>query len=199
DGMVFPPVAFPASIAIPDQRALIHFTNGTERLVIETRFTAEGTNFAWVVPLPGQPVVEKGTTGLFPTLQKLFQPRIIHNVPRYYLGALGVFGFILLIRMNPTIRGLAILTVVVLFGVATLFLPTLSRTKGAVDSVSSESDSIIDRRLVGIYETTTLRAEEPQALQTWLRENGFVISTNAAPVIASYVKDGWVFVAAKVR
>ena len=37
------------------------------------------------------------------------------------------------------------------------------------------------------------------ALQTWLSENGYVVPTNAEPVIASYVKNGWVFVAAKIR
>ena len=83
DGMVIPTVAYPAKITIPDQRALICYSNGTERLVIETRFTGAGTNFAWVVPLPGQPVIEEATTGLFPTLQYLFRPEIIHDVPRY--------------------------------------------------------------------------------------------------------------------
>ena len=34
DGMVFRPIAVAANVSIPDQRALIHFTNGTERLVI---------------------------------------------------------------------------------------------------------------------------------------------------------------------
>lgn len=67
DGKFFPPTALPANVTIPDQRALIHFTNGIERLVIETRFVGEGTNFAWVVPLPSQPVIEAATTGLFPT------------------------------------------------------------------------------------------------------------------------------------
>jgi hypothetical protein len=47
DGMVIPTVAYPAKITIPDQRALICFSNGTERLVLETRFTGAGTNFAW--------------------------------------------------------------------------------------------------------------------------------------------------------
>jgi hypothetical protein len=86
DGMVVPTIAFPAKVTVPDQRALICYTNGTERLVIETRFTGAGTNFAWVVPLPSQPVIEEATTGLFATLQYLFRPQIIHDVPRYSLG-----------------------------------------------------------------------------------------------------------------
>ena len=86
--MVIPTVAFPAHVTIPDQRALIHFTNGTERLVIETRFTGAGTNFAWVVPFPSPPVIEEATPGLFPTLDYLFRPEITHEVSRDYFGNL---------------------------------------------------------------------------------------------------------------
>ena len=63
----------------------------------------------------------------------------------------------------------------------------------------AETVSILDRRLVGIFETTTIASRDPAALENWLRENGFVISSNAEPVIASYLKDGWVFVATKIR
>lgn len=103
--MVVPTIAFPAKVTIPDQRALIHFTNGTERLVIETRFTGSGTNFAWIVPLPSQPVIEEATTGLFPTLQYLFRPQIIHNVSRYYVGILALIwlGYVLF-SVRPTGR-----------------------------------------------------------------------------------------------
>lgn len=101
----FPPTALPANVTIPDQRVLIHFTNDIERLVIETRFVGEGTNFAWVVPLPSQPVIEVATTGLFSTLQHLFRPRIIHNVTRYYVGFLTLAGIgYLLMVVRPTGR-----------------------------------------------------------------------------------------------
>jgi hypothetical protein len=59
--------------------------------------------------------------------------------------------------------------------------------------------SVLDRQLVGVFETTTIASHDPTALQSWLRENGFAASTNSGPVIESYVKDGWVFVAAKIR
>ena len=64
---------------------------------------------------------------------------------------------------------------------------------------SSQAVSILDRKLVGIFETTTITSHDAKALQAWLSENGFAVPTNAEPVIASYVKDGWVFVAMKVR
>src|ERR1700690_2052474 len=79
DGMVIRPTALPAQITIPDQRALICFSNKTERLVIETRFTGSGTNFVWVVPLPNQPLVEEATPGIFSTLAFQLRPNVIHE------------------------------------------------------------------------------------------------------------------------
>ena len=201
DGMVFRPTAIPTQVTIPDQRALIHFTNGIERLVIETRFTGAGTNFAWVVPLPSQPVVEPASTGVFPTLQYLFQPRVTHNVPRYYLGILGGFGLLILMRMASRAGWDALVVLMLLLLLAFLLLPALSgaKSRGGSATAPSPDVSILDRQLVGVFETTTLAASDPQALQTWLRENNFAVPTNAEPVIAGYIRSGWVFVAAKVR
>ena len=332
DGMVVPTIAYPAKITIPDQRALICYTNGTERLVIETRFTGSGTNFAWVVPLPSQPVIEEATTGLFPTLQYLFRPEIVHDVPRYYLEILALIWLLIWLvyiiffvrptgRVNlldiascllvgigivkieylsgpewvdwmvmvmdfivfldlifiltlvrlwnclPRALGVAMLPLFLalqflllliagapgslpLFLVVSFFLVFLdwilivSLVKswknasraiatailisllafqavllvpvGIVKSRSAESQSlqtlgmdqpptpsqavsILDRKIVGVFETATITSHDAKALQAWLSQNGFTVPTNAEPMIASYVKDGWVFVATKVR
>jgi len=209
DGMVIPTIAYPAKITIPDQRALICYSNGTERLVIETRFTGAGTNFAWVVPLPSQPVIEEATTGLFPTMQYLFRPEIIHNVPRYWLGILVTIALIYLFRLlKNASTGFTIFIVFILLYLAAILLPALApaKRKGmetmGMDSSSVSSIpavSILDRKLVGLFETTTIASHDVKALQTWLSQNGFTVPTNAEPVIAGYVKDGWVFVATKVR
>lgn len=201
DGMVFPPVAFPAHVTIPDQRALIHFTNGTERLVIETRFTGSGTNFAWVVPLPSQPVIEEATTGLFPTLQYLFRPRIQHDVPRYYLRILLFILIVFLFRLTVKTIWDAFLFLFVFFILLLVLLPAFYNTrKRAISSTSPVHEvTVLDRKLVGVFETTTITSRDPKALQTWLRENSFVVSANSEQVIESYVKDGWVFVTTKVR
>lgn len=107
DGMVIPSVAYPAKVTIPDQRALICFSNGVERLVIETRFTGAGTNFAWIVPLPSQPVIEEATTGLFTTLEHIFRPTIIHDVIPWYailLSCVGVVYLVVSVRRNTPFR-----------------------------------------------------------------------------------------------
>ena len=203
DGKVIPSVVFPARVTMPDQRALIHFTNGTERLVIETRFAGAGTNFAWVVPLPAKPVIEAATTGLFPTLGFLFRPQIINEVPHYYVAILVITGVIIFIpfacrrSVNFLEAVVVILIFVVLIG---MLLPSLAAAKRSMSAVSEDQPvEVMDRQLVGIYETATIASRDPAALQSWLRENGYAISSNAGPVIADYVKEGWVFVAAKIR
>jgi hypothetical protein len=57
---------------------------------------------------------------------------------------------------------------------------------------------VLQRQRVGVFDTVTLTAKDPTALTTWLTTNGFATPTNAGPVIADYVKQGWVFVAARV-
>ena len=65
DGKVFAARGIEVPVRTPDQRALIHFKEGVQRLVIETAFAAEGTNFAWVVPLPSEPKIEAVSTNFF--------------------------------------------------------------------------------------------------------------------------------------
>jgi hypothetical protein len=246
DGKVFPPMAVPAHVEIPDQQALIHFTNGMERLVIQTRFSGEGTNFAWVVPLPAVPNVEAASPGLFPTLEYLFRPEIKHKITPWYLVVLaflglayllvsvkrgqplsfldvvacglviassallspaaGIFGGALLLVALVMVRcnrePVYIILVLTLMGflLAAMLLPALASPKarggatGAGDGVE-----ILEHKLVGVYDTTTIAAKEPNALSAWLAENGYAMPTNAAPVIGAYVKEGWVFVAARIR
>ena len=95
DGMVVPEVFFP-KVEIPNQQAFVHFANGVERLVIETSFLGEGTNFAWVVPLPSAPEVKPVSEGFFINLQQAFQPRLMHRVHLYYAGILFFCGLVFL-------------------------------------------------------------------------------------------------------
>ena len=79
DGKVFAHRTAIADATIPDQRALLYWSNGVERLVIETRFAGEGSNFAWVVPVPNPPVVEEASPGLFATLAHQLKPELVHD------------------------------------------------------------------------------------------------------------------------
>jgi hypothetical protein len=52
---------------------------------------------------------------------------------------------------------------------------------------------------VGEYDILILSAAQSSGLETWLRENGYVIPAGAAPVIASYLKQNMRFFVARVN
>lgn len=59
DGKVLRAVDVAEDPWIPDQRALPHWMDGRETLVIETSARGGGNDLAWVVPLPAPPEVEE--------------------------------------------------------------------------------------------------------------------------------------------
>jgi len=203
DGMVVQEIGY-AKMQIPDQRALIHYTNGVERLVIETSFVGPGTNFAWVVPLPSVPSVEPVSTAVFSTLQVGFQPQVILKVEPHWLAA-ALIGFVAwLMRLVqrrrvsfPTLCLILLLLGVLLLG---MILPAAATKAAATGPLlgSLSNVRVLQRQRVGVFDTFTLSSRDPAALTSWLNSHGFATPTNAGPVIADYVKEGWVFVAARV-
>jgi hypothetical protein len=91
DGMVVPQVYY-QKVEIPDQQALICYAGGVERLVIETSFRGDGTNFAWVVPLPSAPTINPVSEGFFEGLRAMFRPKLIYLVHPYFVWILFVLG-----------------------------------------------------------------------------------------------------------
>ncbi len=58
---------------------------------------------------------------------------------------------------------------------------------------------IVEEAVVGPYETVTLRSEDPDALQKWLVEHGYAIPEISGPIIASYVQNGFDFIALRLQ
>ena len=248
DGKVFPSRAEAVEVRMPDQRALLWWSNGVERLVIESRFVGQGTNFAWVVPLPAVPKVEPATSGLFPTLVSLMRPEVIHAPTQWWLLGLflgGVTWLALTVHSDGRMRAMdwcsavaagvgcgaaehgsmapvgvvvggtlvfavyrarhgrlkpleAILLILIPPLVAGFFLPALAATKAGGVGVGHSVD-VLDRQLAGVFETTTLTGTNPAAVRDWLTTRGYQMPVETEPVIAEYLREGWVFVASRVR
>jgi Uncharacterized protein conserved in bacteria len=112
DGKVFSHTTAFADPTIPDQRALICWSNGIERLVIDTRFVGGGTNFAWIVPLPSPPLIEEATTGIFPTLAFQLRPNVVHDPEAafgFFIFFTAIAYLLIFVRVGgtPTISDMA--------------------------------------------------------------------------------------------
>jgi hypothetical protein len=200
DGGFVTPTAL-AQVRIPDQRALICYANGVETLVIDTAFKGDGTNFAWIIPVPSRPEVQAATTGLFPTLERLFRPKVIHNIPHIWIGVLvaAIFLYAIIRRTRRAESLLDVLLVILILVILSgLFLPALA-TAGATTTNITDEVTVLDRKIVGGYETAVLASSDGAALQGWLTQNGFGTPTNFLPTIQAYAREGWYFVASRLR
>lgn len=69
DGGIFYPPDYPT--AETAQKAFIYYQNGTEDLVIATSFQGNAKDFAWVIPTPSLPTIDKSNVELFNDLAKI--------------------------------------------------------------------------------------------------------------------------------
>lgn len=69
----------------------------------------------------------------------------------------------------------------------------------ASSSGSKMSVEVLERKLVGDYDTTVLRAKSATDLLDWLHKHGYRVTGKLKPVIEDYLRKGWVFTAARIN
>jgi hypothetical protein len=191
-------------VTTPDQRAMLYFSNGVERLVIETSFVSAGTNFAWVVPLPSPPKIEAVSTNFFSYLNMAFQPHLVQHADPWWILFLLAGYFvgtgIWIFRKGGRWRVVEWigLNLLLLFLLA-LLLPAFATARGLASSPSINGVNILERQSVGIYDTITLTGTNGVALLDWLNANSFATPKTALPAISSYAASGWVFVVGTIN
>ncbi len=57
---------------------------------------------------------------------------------------------------------------------------------------------VIAQEVVGPYETVQLAATDPEALQVWLKDHGYNLPKDIEPLVGTYVKEGFNFLAVKL-
>lgn len=197
DGKVFSQSIVPTTI--PDQRAMLHYADGRETLVIETSFKGSGTNFGWVIPFPAEPLIEKVSLEFFPILNHSFQPRLETGESQMWIvfAVLGgiASGSIAIYRRHRKSAlvwlGWLVLSCLVLLIVS---VPSFIKVRGS----EASSVTILNRAVIGEFDVTTLSTSSATGLLAWLNENGFQASSNAVDVIEAYTRENWVFAALKL-
>jgi Uncharacterized protein conserved in bacteria (DUF2330) len=102
-------------------------------------------------------------------------------------------------RGEPVWFSFILLLIAVLLWTAVL-LPALATAGGSAPAqAAADGVQVLDRQVAGVFESTTVSAKDPAALETWLKTNEYRLPESSRPVIEAYVRDGWVFVASRVR
>jgi hypothetical protein len=80
---------------------------------------------------------------------------------------------------------------------ATALPPGTTAQAGGGETAGAAVD-VIARETVGGYDVSRLRAEDSEALSSWLDANGYTLPAGAEPILAEYIDEGWAFVAIRL-
>lgn len=69
DGMVLPPPGY--FVQETEQKAVIIYQDNVEQLIVSIGFQSDAKDFAWIIPTPSKPEVDKSTDELFTGLEDL--------------------------------------------------------------------------------------------------------------------------------
>lgn len=200
DGKVFA-YAVQSKVSTPDQRAMLSYANGVERLVIETSFMGEGTNFAWIVPLPSAPKIEPVSSSFFSSLSVAYEPKLVTSVILWWpflLLLVAIVGLVTWSIRNRQVVGCVGMLVLAIFAGA-LLVPNFVRARGSVSSTPSPSVLVLSREIVGIYDTALLKSADGELVADWLKANGYRVPAQAMSILGRYAAEGWVFAAARIH
>ncbi|MHC4368489.1 MAG: DUF2330 domain-containing protein [Planctomycetota bacterium] len=206
DGKHFPEKAYKKPPAIPSQRAILVYRDGTERLIIESSLEGKGLEFGWVIPLPSKPTeFEKTSAGLINTFSLALQPEIVHDRARelhtpLFLAVFITLACVIIVFIKPPERIGWLVILVVAFGFISMSSPLSRVKKQGVSSADAPAIRVHEIRQVGSYELTVMEADNAHALDAWLGDNGFAgLTQEDEKIVSDYINDSWCFVAAKLR
>jgi len=207
DGKYFPEKAYKIAPAIPTQRAILVYKDGAEKLTIESALDGKGQEFGWIIPLPSKPTeFKEASPGLIKTLSWVVQPNIIHDLKKKmkYFWAIAVVVtlgcFIWTIGATTTLPERILLLAALIIVSIGLFVPHLGRVAFRTSVTDIPGIKVHDIVEIGSYELAVLEADNSEALNKWLGDNGFTgLTEDDRGIISDYIGDGWCFVAAKLR
>ena len=207
DGKYFPRRMVKKTPAIPSQRAVMVYRDGVEKLIIESTLNGEGEEFGWVIPLPNVPSEFQAVTpGFVEAISQSVQPKITHNI----VGTIIViiisicvliwFVFWALLKTDRVFINLLIVLVVV-FLLAAILMPALGKVKRMATGMGYvKGVKVLDSQEIGSFDLKVLEARQSEALNEWLKVNGFAkLNEDEDRIVSGYIDDGWCFVASKLR
>lgn len=206
DGIVLPPAVSTRLVDMPVQRGMVIHSDGIEKLIVESSFDGDGRELAWIVPIPTEPVsINETVSGIFTTLELALQPRVVDGSFRWVVVpiVLVVVLTCLLITFSGFNAAFWVSALLIFFfwvvwpGI--LLVPYSLLGSLGNDLPPACGVRVLQAATAGSYDIRTLKPNSPEALNAWLRDNGFQsIPDEGTDRLQDYIRRGWCFVAAKL-
>lgn len=216
DGMAFIAKDFEESKpSFPSQRAILKWQDGIETLIIESVLSGPNAEYGWIVPLPQKPSFVKAAHSEY--LQSVFHtmrpPIRVHDKPLpAYVLVFSLFAAALWLTQGYRSRKSDLSIRIIEFFASTILLvfvfvvvSTIARGREMHLARSTPAASegglptITDLGTIGSYQVKVISGKDGTNVVNWLRNSAFSVPPMAANAIAQYAKEGWVFLAAKIR
>jgi hypothetical protein len=173
-----PAVSADSPSVVTDHKMILSVSKDQTTLYDEIRYSGNPREFSWVLPIRGVATIGLSADVVFSTLHAYTATNVIAPPtncpqPRCYRG--GYYG-----------EG----------DYATAAAgPQQSADSGGA---GGGTVTVTAQATVGPYETVQLKSTDPRALSDWLGRNGFAVPADIAPIITSYVSEGFDFLAMKL-
>ncbi|MFA6103684.1 MAG: DUF2330 domain-containing protein [Victivallaceae bacterium] len=204
---------------IPYQRALILFKDGTETLVLQSKYEIPKietkASLGWVVPVPSEPQIASLPADL---AKDIFGRLSMNSRPEVTL-----FGDIIVLVLLLGLVGLSVLTILFCHFSSVVPLPGwFMRNRSKLERLSlyslllcfivgffffilltplsaSPGVDVIKEQRVGIYNVKVVKSANSDDLIAWLNKNEFKFGKEDKAGFDSYISRGWCFVVANIK
>lgn len=155
---------------VTDHRMALSISPQQTVLWDQIEYSGSPSDFSWVLPVRSGTVVQASHDEWFEALDATTSPVINGPVRSCNSGGIGCGG-----------------------------LPSSAGAGFAADTSAGGGVQILSQSVVGPYDTVTLKATDPNALETWLNANGYALPDSFRPTIGAYVAGGFDFIALRLQ
>jgi hypothetical protein len=170
-GGCFHPPPVPSEVTVvTDHRMAFSMSTSQSVLWDQIEYSGSPKDFSWVLPVKTGTVVQLSSDQWFSALDAMTAPTI-----------------------NPPIRPCS-------NGSGAACAGSASNGSASYNEAAGTGGvQVINQSVVGPYDTATLRATDPNALENWLTANGYVLPDAMKPTVNAYVAGGFDFIALRLQ
>ncbi len=158
-----------SQVSVDRETSAVGWDGRTEQIVMQLSVRGNAPDAAWIMPVPHRATVELGDAALFSELQAITAPV---TEERHYFW--------------PRDKDWP-------FGGS-----GNSSADGAGAPRAAAPVDVVGRERLGPFDVARLAATDPEALESWLKENGFELPDRLATALTPYVDQKWEYVAVRL-